>query len=410
MMRRFFWWGPCWGLLLVLAGCASPELACTDPLGCVLVAPEAPLTLAALLDSSGPGAAFSAEVAQGMALALARRENRLLDHGVALVTFDAACDQAGGQAAAQQMGQSEEIVAALGTVCAESAVGALPLIAATGGLLISPANSDPALTSLSSSRPAPYYRTIPSYLRQAEALARFAVQELAAETAVIFYNDTPYSEGLRETFGSAFLAAGGTVPFQTRFSSGSSLEVMLQVAVLNEPDVIFLPLYEAEATTFLEQAAEFPGLEGVTYVGPDSLLLPSFLQGTGTAVSDFYLSGYAVRGEGYSAFLATWQQVYGAPPATPYAAFAYDAMDLLLSAIESAAQRDSRGALLIGRQALRQTLSGTQDFPGLTGSLTCSPAGECAAAGAVAVFRLTSGGQLSPSWPPPLVWAPFAGE
>lgn len=403
-MRRFVWWV----LLLGLVACSSPELACVDPLGCVIVEPDAPLVLAAMLDLSGPAAGLSREVRQGIELAFASRGNSLLEHELSLLVYDSACREAGGTEVGQQIAGTAEIVAVLGPVCAESATGALPLIAETGGMLVSPANTNPFLASAAVSSPPYYFRTIPHYLHQADQMARFAAEVLEAETAVILFNNSAYSEGLREAFGNAFLQTGGLVPFQTRFDAGSGLDVMLQVAALNEPDVIYLPLYESEATTVLNQAANIAGLGNVTFLGPDSLLMPSFMQGVGTAVSSMYISGYAVRSSAYNAFLADWQQAYATVPADVYAAYAYDAADLLLDTIESSAQRGSSGDLLIGRQALRRALTSVIDYPGITGLLTCAGTGECAADGTVAIFRLAEMDQFNAPWPPPVVWPPTA--
>lgn len=390
--------------LLALSACAAPEMSCTDPLGCVFVRANQPLLLGALLDVSGPAAALSNEVAQGMTLALAQRDNRLLEHPLRVQLFDARCERAAGETAAREIARTEQIVAVLGTVCGESAAGALPPLTEAGMLLLSPANSAPQLTH-TAVFPPPYFRAIPHSLRQAELMARFATEVLQAETAVIFYNETPYSEGLRQTFASTFTQLGGSVPFQTRFSPGSSLDVMLQVAVLNEPDVIYLPLYEIEATTLINAALSLPRLQETAFLGTDSLLLPSFPAGLGAAPEGgLYVSGYAVRSQEYAQFLAAWQQAYATVPETPYAAFAYDATDLLLNAIAAAAQRDSGGALLIGRAALRQALAETRDWPGLSGSLTCAPSGECASGSALAVFRLTDIDQPASAWPPPPYW------
>jgi branched-chain amino acid transport system substrate-binding protein len=51
---------------------------------------------------------------------------------------------------------------------------------------------------------------------------------------------------------------------------------------------------------------------------------------------------------------------------------------LLKAAIEKSAVLDLDGTLHIGRQALRDALYATRDFPGITGSLSCTPTGDCA--------------------------------
>ena len=62
------------------------------------------------------------------------------------------------------------------------------------------------------------------------------------------------------------------------------------------------------------------------------------------------------------------------------------------SAVETVAIERDDGALVIGRGALREALAAVEDYPGLTGSLTCqdeSPhAGDCATGEALAIFQL----------------------
>ena len=53
-------------------------------------------------------------------------------------------------------------------------------------------------------------------------------------------------------------------------------------------------------------------------------------------------------------------------------------------------------------------MSAVEDFPGLTGTLSCqedSPhAGDCATGEALAMFQLTAAEVLDGNWPPPVVW------
>jgi branched-chain amino acid transport system substrate-binding protein len=69
---------------------------------------------------------------------------------------------------------------------------------------------------------------------------------------------------------------------------------------------------------------------------------------------------------------------FGAQPVSIFHAHAYDAFMMLKTAIEKVALVDVDGTLHIGRQALRDALYATRDFPGITGSLSCTPTGDCA--------------------------------
>ena len=404
-MWRLRWFAP---LLLLLAGCAVPGLECDDPLGCIVVGPNDPIVLATLLDTTGPAAALSDEVAQGIALALADRGDTLLEHPLSLRAFDAGCSAARGEAAGQEIANIEEVIGVLGTICTESAVAALLPIAAAGGVLVSPVNTDPALTH-TAVFPAPaYFRTIPDHTRQAVLMAQYATEVLEAKTAVILYDNSPYSESLRAAFRDAFLQNGGAVSLQTRLDSAVQMEDALQLTVRAAPDVLYIPIFEADATTVLGLMRDNAALATTQVLGSDSLLLPSFPQGAGTAVDGMVISGLAVRGDAggdaYEAFLLRWQQEYGTLPDTPYAAFAYDAADLLLTAVAASAQVGNNGALLIGRQALREMLLQMADFPGLTGPLTCTQTGDCASDHSLVIFHLSDTEQPGAAWPPPIVW------
>jgi branched-chain amino acid transport system substrate-binding protein len=65
-------------------------------------------------------------------------------------------------------------------------------------------------------------------------------------------------------------------------------------------------------------------------------------------------------------------------------------------AIEVAVQDEM--AAHIPRQALRDALYATKDYPGLTGNLTCTPTGDCADP-KIAVYEYHAG-----EYPPERIW------
>lgn len=81
-------------------------------------------------------------------------------------------------------------------------------------------------------------------------------------------------------------------------------------------------------------------------------------------------------------------------------AYAYDATQLLMQAIESVAVVGQNGALVVGRGALRDWLS-VAEQPGLTGTLRCAPTGDCAAT-IYGVYELDTAVRNNAFWPRPL--------
>ncbi|MGE5249913.1 MAG: hypothetical protein ACM3QS_06815, partial [Bacteroidota bacterium] len=102
-------------------------------------------------------------------------------------------------------------------------------------------------------------------------------------------------------------------------------------------------------------------------------------------------------------FVPAYTARYGSAP-DPYgfAPYAYDAFRMLKAAIvKSAVPQLPTGTLQIGRQALRNALYGTTGFTGLTGTLKCSPTGDCAdIRTAIAVWEYSSSlGKFEKIWP-----------
>ena len=79
---------------------------------------------------------------------------------------------------------------------------------------------------------------------------------------------------------------------------------------------------------------------------------------------------------------------------------ALTAANMLFEAIEDVAMEDASGTTWIPRAGLRERLFATADFAGLTGTLTCSPTGDCGAP-VIGMYQLTAGGPLptAPIWP-----------
>jgi branched-chain amino acid transport system substrate-binding protein len=84
-------------------------------------------------------------------------------------------------------------------------------------------------------------------------------------------------------------------------------------------------------------------------------------------------------------------------------AHAYDATNILFSAIEAVATTDADGTTYVPKQALRDAVYATTDFPGLTGTLSCSDSGDCGAP-IIAVYQVSAEEAASGTTPSVPVW------
>ncbi len=388
---------------------AAGPLECTDAIGCVEVAPGDPIRLGYLLSISGATGFLGEDTRGSVEIAIEDRGGQLHGHDIELVGEDTLCSAEGGQAAAQKLASDPQVVGIIGTTCSSEAVAGLPIISEAGLSMISSSNTAPALTN-----PDPatggvwmpgYYRTAHNDLFQGAVAADFVYNQLGATTLATIHDGSPYADGLQQVAADRFAELGGEVTFQGAVNVGDTdMRPILTELAANPPDVLYFPIFEPEGNLIASQAKEIPGLEETILIGADGLFVDSFPENTGPASVGMYLTGPFVSGsDAYQTLLDQWQANTGGPPPSGYHAHGYDATNIMLNAIEQATQVGEDGTLLIGKQAVRDALNATTDFPGLTGTLSCSEHGDCATGEALAIFQIGEE-ELAGNWPPPVVW------
>ncbi|MCP4425701.1 MAG: ABC transporter substrate-binding protein, partial [Chloroflexi bacterium] len=173
-------------IVVLLAACANPDLACEDALGCVTVRPNEPIRIGYLLAESGEAAFLGADSKGGIELAIDDRATGVLDRQIELAGRDTGCDTDKGLMAAQTLTAVPSLIGIIGANCSHVAETVMPIVFDAGLVMLSPSNTAPNLTANQSWRGA-YVRTAPSDWRQADAAAAFAYEELGGETAVILH-------------------------------------------------------------------------------------------------------------------------------------------------------------------------------------------------------------------------------
>ncbi|RIK45003.1 MAG: branched-chain amino acid ABC transporter substrate-binding protein [Chloroflexi bacterium] len=390
---------------------AAGPLECTDDLGCVELAPDEPIHIAYMLTVSGATANLGQDSRGAIEIAIDDRGGELLGHPIQLSGEDTLCSAEGGQTGAQRVAADPTILGVVGTSCSSEAVAALPVISQAGLVMISPSNTAPILTSDDAAaggvwQPG-YFRTAHNDLFQGRIAAEFMYNELGARTLATIHDGSPYADGLQAVAAEVFQELGGEVTFQGAVNVGDTdMRPILTEIAANPPDVLYFPIFEPEGNFIAAQSQEIAGLEEMILFGADGLFADTFPENTGESVVGMYLSGPFVAGEAYDAFLAKWEEKFGGSPPSGFHAHAYDAANILLNAIESVAQQGEDGALLVGRQALRDAVAATSGFSGLTGTLSCQPTGDCATGEALAVFQLTEAEVNEGNWPPEAIWQP----
>ncbi len=394
-----------------LAACSEPDMVCADSLGCVEIAANDPIRLATLLATSGEAAFLGNDSLGGVEIAIDEHNGELLGHQIELTNADSGCLAEQAVRAAETLTAVPDMLGIIGPTCSTAAAATIPIINSANTIMLSPSSTAANLTTAAANggvwQPG-FFRTAHNELWQGTAAAEFAVKNLGATTAAIIYDERVYPfDGVPTSFATKFKELDGTIIMQQPIAPGqTTFSEQLSVLEGIVPDILYLALLEPEARLLLNDLADFDTIDDISLIGTDSLLLPGFMMQEETAVPNLYISGPAVSGAAYNQFLELWQFKYSDTPTSFYHAHAYDATNLLLDAIETSAQVGTNNRLLIGRQALRDALSNTTAFSGLTGTLNCQSFGQCASGAALGVYRVTETAVDESGWPPDLFWMP----
>jgi len=218
------------------------------------------------------------------------------------------------------------VVAVVGDVYSGTTLAAAPVYNGAGILQISPSSTAPQLSQAGKWT----FRVCPSDVRQARALARFAVDRLGLHKGTILYLNTDYGRGLRHMFDEEFSRLGGQIDAEAPYlAPHPEVAAYLERAARRDrSDFIFLAGNQDEAAAILEQARTLKiampflggdGLEGLQRLGP---------VGNGTYISNGYLSDFDSP-ENHR-FVAEYETAYPrAGPPSQAAAATFDVLHLL---------------------------------------------------------------------------------
>ena len=361
---------------MLLAACrpAAQPFTCSDAIGCIAIAPGAPVHIAYALVISGPNTTLGIDSRRGIEIAIDDKNGTLLGHPIQLSGVDTLCKAEGGQAAAATLAADQTIVGIIGPSCSSEAAVAAPILSDAGFTMISPSATAPGLTD-PSARAAGFFRTAHNDAVQGAVAAEFAYNVLGVRKAATINDGSNYTASLAKVFATRFHELGGQVVGELSVKpDATDMGQTVKALVIAGPDLIYFPIFIAAGGFLTVQSKADAALANVKLMGADGLYSPAFLTAAGDAAKDMYESSpdFSAFGPAYQDFLSKHQKKYGEKPASVFHAHAYDATNVLFAALEKVAVQDPDGTLHIGRKALRDAVLATKGFQGLTGTLTCN--------------------------------------
>jgi len=208
---------------------------------------------------------------------------------------------------------------------------------------------------------------------QGSVVAQYATHDLKLKTAVVLTDQAQvYSLGLSKAFTDAFVKNGGKVLKEIRVSSGDKdfKAVVAQIKALN-PDMIFLPIYHAEASMIVRQAKQIalnkPFLSG------DSVANPTFIELSGDAAEGHMFTDFfdhnAPPTEKSKAFIAAYEKKTGKKEVNSFVTLGADTYNVMVDAINRCANPEDS-------VCINKEIKHTTHFEGVSGFISIDEQGN----------------------------------
>jgi branched-chain amino acid transport system substrate-binding protein len=255
----------------------------------------------------------------------------------------------------------DHVVAVLGEVASGRSLEAAPICQGDKIPMISPSSTNPKVTQTGDY----IFRVCYTDPFQGKLLAGFAQKTLKVKRVAILSDvAAPYSVGLAQYFREPFLAGGGQIVIEQKYSShDKDFKAQLTAIKAANPDAIFVPGYYTEAGLIVLQARQL----GITVplFGGDGWEAPELIETAGNALEGTYYSTHyspEVQSPLVQDFVKKFQARWGGETPDAMAALGYDSAMVLVDAMKRAGTTESA--------KLRDAIAATKDLECVTGKTT----------------------------------------
>lgn len=335
------------------------------------------VTVATELPTSGADASDGVPTQNGAQLAVTQANNNHMLNGctVNLVTKDDASVALGkhdpnqGAANMTALAANQAVVGVVGPFNSSVCAAEMPIANNAGLTQISPSCTNPGLTvsgadptiNTSSLRPTgkvTFFRVCTTDIAQSAGLAQQA-KALGGTKAFVFDDQETYGQGLANNFAKDFQQQGGTV-VGTSSLPGTTTDFTPELAQANTKgaNIIFFGGTSSNGGGKLKAQMSSAGLgSSVLYMGGDGIVDKEFITDAGSAAAGAYgttASPDATKLSSAASFASAYQSAYGSAPGA-YSANAYDAMNIILKAVQQAINANG-GKLPTNATSFRDTV------------------------------------------------------
>lgn len=360
-------------MLFVLLAIVALALSAT-----LVSAQDKVIKIASQSPLSGGQSLSGTNMRNAVELAIEQLSGPLTDMGfkIEYVPFDDQATPDVGVANAQNMVNDPAILVIIGHWNSGVAIPSSEVYNANDLGMISPANTNPAVTSRGLSV---VNRVCGRDDNQGPAGAKFLASLGTVESVYVLHDKTAYGQGIATFFQQEAEAQGIAVLGFEGTEEKSNFDGILQPILAQAPDAIYFGGIYDQTAVFLSQARA-AGYAGI-FMGPDGTDATDFALLAGEAAIGTYYTSAAGPASVYpdaAKFIEDYTAKFGAGP-QPYGPESYDATAIALHSIEIAAQL--AGGNTPTRAQVASIIRATSDFKGITGSITFDAYGDRATAG-----------------------------
>ena len=294
---------------------------------------------------TGPIVSMVVEInaAERAAVAEVNAAGGVLGSKLVLVEADTNCNPQTAVDAANKLVNVEQVTAIVGALCSSASIAAMSNVAKDAGVvMVSPASTSPAITSLDDNDL--MFRVVPSDAYQGFVLAKLLLSKSIDNVALTFINND-YGNGFADSFRNAFTSNGGKISGD-QVHEENKASYRSELATLSKggaETLVVLALGDGSGLTIMKQAME-TGLFA-KFVGGDGMRSDDLIKQIGNANLEGKFIG-TIPTSVPSEEAKKFEEMYGDSKAFKFgSAFttpSYDAAMLLALAIEAAGSNDRK--------------------------------------------------------------------
>ena len=344
------------------------------------------------LPRQGANRAQTTTMVNAIELAIKQRDGKAGDIKIEYESLDdstaqtGAWDEAKCGENAQKAAQDEEIVGWIGPFNSGCAAVEIPILNRAGLGMISPANTYIGLTKPSPdpSEPEKYYptgernyaRVIVADDEQGQAGALLMEQE-GFESVYILDDKQIYGKGLADQVQKSAEKLGIEILGREGIDSKApNYRSLMNKIKQEDPDAIYFGgiIEQNSAQLVKDKVGAGMNNEDVAFIGPDGIFLDELLTQAGDAAEGIYVTFGGLPESELSAEGQEFVEAYEAnydDDIQPYTAYAYEAANVMLDAIERAGEDGE-----VERDEVVQEIFATEDYEGVLGTWSFDEDGD----------------------------------